>query len=152
MEVAAAASIITALVMYKSVREIEKDRKLRFLEKRLDEFYIPLIKYFGQEDLDRDMGAHQRVEEILTSKRHLCGRKVAENLPQHFTATSEGGSYFCFTNENELKQWEKVADIIWEEYIEVLREYYKLIGIKHYTLPKKPKWMFMTCGRSYLRK
>jgi hypothetical protein len=76
MEVAAVANIITALVMYKSVSEIEKDRKLRFLEKRLDEFYIPLIKYFGQGDLDRNMEAHQRVEEILTSKRHLCGRKT----------------------------------------------------------------------------
>jgi len=71
-----------------------------------------------------------------------------------FTAviTSEGGFYFCFTNENELKRWEEVADIIWEEYVEVLREYYKLIDIKHYTLPEKPKWMFMICSHSFLRK
>jgi hypothetical protein len=39
-------------------------------------------------------------------------KETVEILPQHFTATSEGGFYFCFTNENELKQWEKVADII----------------------------------------
>jgi hypothetical protein len=148
------ANIIIAVVMYKSIREVVKDRKLRFLEKRLDEFYIPLIKYFGQGDLHRNIEAHQRVEEILISKRHLCGRKVAENLPQHFTAviTSEGGFYFCFTNENELKRWEEVADIIWEEYVEVLREYYKLIDIKHYALPEKPKWMFMICSHSFLRK
>ena len=157
MEVATIAEIIVAIagiiipaISHKS-REV-KNRKLSFLEKRLEEFYIPLIKYFGQGDLDRNIEAHQRVEEILTSKRHLCGRKIIEILPQHFTATSEGGFYFCFANENELKRWEEVADIIWEEYVEVLREYYKLIDIKHYTLPEKPKWMFMICSHSFLRK
>jgi len=96
------ANIIIAVVMYKSIREVVKDRKLRFLEKRLDEFYIPLIKYFGQGDLDRNMKAHQGVEEILISKRHLCGRKVAEILPQHFTAitTSEVFTFALLTRMN----------------------------------------------------
>jgi len=138
--IAASANIIIALIMYKSIREVVKDRKLRFLEKRLDEFYIPLIKYFGQGGI----GVHEKVEEILISKRHLCGKKVAEILPQHIANTNFEGE-FCFTNKNELKQWEEAADTIWKEHVEVLKDYYKLIGIKHYTLPEKPKWRFAIC-------
>jgi len=37
----------------------------------------------------------------------------------------------------------KYADIIWSEYTEVLKEYYGIIGVKHYVLPEKPKWMFI---------
>ena len=47
------AQLIVALVMWLSVREIWKDRKRGFLEKRLEEFYIPLIKLFGRETLSR---------------------------------------------------------------------------------------------------
>jgi hypothetical protein len=30
--------------------------------------------------------------------------------------------------------------------MDVLKEYYKVIGIKHYELPEMPKWMFRTDG------
>jgi hypothetical protein len=39
----AIAQIVVALVMLLSVREIRRDRKREFLEKRLEEFYIPLV-------------------------------------------------------------------------------------------------------------
>jgi hypothetical protein len=35
------AQLIVALIMYLSIKEIWKDRKRAFLEKRLEEFYIP---------------------------------------------------------------------------------------------------------------
>jgi hypothetical protein len=55
-----------------------------------------------------------------------------------------GGSdpYFHFTSEDEKRKWEGVADAIWEEYVEVLKEYFETLGIKQYILPEKPKWTF----------
>jgi hypothetical protein len=140
----AVANFAMAFVMLLSIREIRRDRKRSYLEKRLEEFYIPLINLFSHGNLKRDYHIHDKVEEIIVSKRHLCGKKVATILPQHFTAvrTSNEDFYFRFSDEEELKKWVKVADTIWEEYVDVLKEYYKIIGIKHYVLPEKPKWMF----------
>jgi hypothetical protein len=139
----AIAQIVVALVMWLSVREIRRDRKREFLEKRLEEFYIPLINLFGHGNLVRDLEQHRKVEEIMVSRRYLCGKRVAEILPQHFTAIVGGYEfYFYFSSEREMERWEGIADIIWGEYIEVLKEYYDTIGVKHYVLPEKPKWMF----------
>jgi len=140
----AIAQIVVALFMLLSVREIRKDRKRRFLEKRLEEFYIPLIYLFGYEGLARIDEACQRVEKIIVSKKDLCGKRVAKILPQRFTATVGYGSiyYFYFSSEHEKERWESIADTIWSEYIEVLKEYYGLVGVKSYVLPEKPRWMF----------
>jgi hypothetical protein len=139
----AIAQIVVALVMLLSVREIRKDRKREFLEKRLEEFYIPLINLFGHRTLTRGPDIHRKVEEIIVSKRYLCGEEVAKILPQHFTAMMGGSEfYFLFTSEREMERWESIADTIWSEYIEVLKEYYSLVGVKSYVLPEKPKWMF----------
>jgi hypothetical protein len=146
-------NVVIACIMYKSVKEIMKDRICKFLEKRIEEFYMPLIKFFGHGNLRRDRDAHEGVEEIIVSKRYLCGKKVAEKLPQHFTAVivSSGEPYFLFSDGSEKKRWEEIADTIWNEYIEVLKEYYKLTGIKNYVLPEKPKWMFNVGGKTLLR-
>jgi hypothetical protein len=73
----------------------------------------------------------------------LCGKRVAEILPQHFTAmVGVFEFYFYFSSEREMERWESIADTIWSEYIEVLKEYYSLVGVKSYVLPEKPKWMF----------
>jgi hypothetical protein len=50
----AIAQFVVALVMWLSVREIRRDRKREFLEKRLEEFYIPLINLFGHGGPIRD--------------------------------------------------------------------------------------------------
>ena len=143
--VVALANIIVALVMCESVKEIVRDRKLRFLEKRIEDFYLPLIKYFGHGTLDRGLGTPGEVEEIIISKRYLCGKKVAEVLPQHFTVVQTFGSesYFYFNDDKEKEKWDKIANTIWDEYLEVLKGYYRLTGIMDYVLPEKPeKWMF----------
>lgn len=88
---------------------------------------------------------HDKVEEIVVSKRNLCGKKVVAIMPPHFTAmkASGGDFYFNFSEEEELRRWVKAADTIWDEYIEILKEYYRIISIKHYVLPEKPEeWMF----------
>jgi len=143
--VVALTNIVIALVMYRSVKEIVRDRKLRFLEKRIEYFYLPLIKYFGHGTLKRGVNTHGEVEEIIVSKRYLCGKKVAEVLPQHFTAEqiSTPEPYFYFEDDKEKEKWDKIANVIWDEYLEVLKEYYRLTGIMDYILPEKPeKWMF----------
>jgi hypothetical protein len=101
----AIAQFVVALVMWLSVREIRRDRKREFLEKRLEEFYIPLINLFGHGGLIRDPEKHRKVEEIIVSRRYLCGRRVAEILPQHFTAVMGGSEfYFYFTSEREMER------------------------------------------------
>jgi hypothetical protein len=139
----ATANFFMALMMLWSIEEIRKDRKRAYLEKRLEEFYTPLINLFSRKG-EKSGQDRIKVEEIIVSKRHLCGKKVAEVLPQHFTGFPENGcEYFYFHPEEELKQWVEAADAIWEEYIDVLKEYYRIIGVKHYVLPKKPeKWVF----------
>jgi len=151
--VVALTNIIIALVMYKSVKEIVRDRKLRFLEKRIEYFYLPLIKYFGHGTLDRGVNTHREVEEIIISKRYLCGKKVAEVLPQHFTAEQIPGpqSYFYFKDDKEKEKWDKIANVIWDEYLEVLKEYYRLTGIMDNVSPEKPKeWMFAVRKINYI--
>jgi len=151
--VVAFTNIIIALVMYKSVKEIVRDRKLRFLEKRIEYFYLPLIKYFGHGTLKRGEDARREVEEIIVSKRYLCGKKVAEVLPQHFTAEqiSTLEPYFYFEDDKEKEKWDKIANIIWDEYLEVLKEYYRFTCIMDYILPEKPeKWMFAVRRVNYI--
>jgi hypothetical protein len=139
----AIAQFVIALVMWLSVREIRRDRKREFLDKRLEEFYIPLINLFGHGGLIRDQEKHREVEEIIVSRRYLCGRRVAKILPQHFTATVGLAEYhFFFESKSEMERWVDIADTIWREYTEVLEEYYGIIGAKDYVLPEKPKWMF----------
>jgi hypothetical protein len=146
----AIANFFMAFMMWKSIKEIRKDRKRSYLEKRLEEFYLPLINLFSSKS-EKSAQDTAKIEEIIVSKRYLCEKRVAKVLPQHFEGfacepTHVGCSdskYFYFHSEEELKKWIEVANTIWEEYIDVLKEYYKIIGIKHYVLPKKPeKWMF----------
>jgi len=49
-------------------------------------------KSLSHGDLKRDV--RDGVEEIVVSKRHLCGEKVAAILPPHFTAMEESGGDF----------------------------------------------------------
>ena len=73
----------------------------------------------------------------------MCDKGVSKILPQRFTAMLGGSEYyFYFSSEHEKERWESIADTIWSEYIEVLKEYYSFVGVKHYVLPEKPKWMF----------
>jgi regulator of sigma D len=140
----ALAEFAMAFAVLLSIREVRGDRKRIYLEKRLEEFYIPLINLFSHGNLKRDYHIHDKVEEIVVSKRHLCGKKVATIMHPHFTAmrASDGDFYFHFSDEEEWRRWLKIADTIWDEYIEVLKEYYRIIGIKHYMLPQKPEeWM-----------
>lgn len=72
-------NVVIAYIMYKSVKEIMKDRICKFLEKRIEEFYMPLIKFFGHGNLRRDENAHQGVEEIIVSKDICVGRRLRRN-------------------------------------------------------------------------
>jgi hypothetical protein len=61
--------------------------------------------------------------------RRVWGRPADEMLPQHFTAIMGGSEfYFYFSSEREMERWESIADTIWSEYIEVLKEYYDITG------------------------
>jgi len=129
--------------MFLNLREIRKDRKREFLRERIENFYLPLLSLFSRKGLHRDFEAHDKVEEIIVSRRYLCGNRVARILLSHFTASVSlnGDLAFKFDSKEE-KKWEEIADVIWDEYVEILKECYKLVGVKRYVLPEKPEWMF----------
>ena len=137
------------IAAFKSVKEIVKDRRLRIIEKRLEDFYLPLIRYFSHGNLHKDANVHRAVEEIIVSKRHFAVPKVAKVLPPHFTALlGTDDPYFYFGSEQELNTWLTVADAIWDEYVELVKEYYELGGIRDYrALNERPKWMFKLRGK-----
>jgi len=76
--VVACVTALMAIAALMSVREAVKDRRLRTIEKRLEEFYLLLIKYFSQGDLHKNIKVHRAVEEVIVSKRYLEGPKVAK--------------------------------------------------------------------------
>jgi len=78
----ALAEFAVALIMLLSIREVRRDRKRVYLEKRLEEFHIPLISLFSHGNFKKDAQDHDKIEEIIVSRRHLCGRKVAKILPE----------------------------------------------------------------------
>lgn len=131
-----------AIATWKMVREVVRDRRLRIIEKKLEEFYIPLITIFSSSTY-KDEQIYDKVEEIVVGKRYLCGPKTANILPEHFTAVRGGTRlYFVFLVKEDYENWVKAVDTIWEEAINYIKEYYKLGGIKEYILPqRKPKWM-----------
>jgi len=92
----ALAEFAMAFAVLLSIREVRRDRKRVYLEKRLEEFYIPLINHFSHGNLKRDLQVYDKVKEIIVSRRHLCGKKVAKILPQHFTAMRGPGD-FCLS-------------------------------------------------------
>ena len=146
--VTSAATLLLAVATFLSIREIRRDRRLRHLEKRIEEFYNPLIKLFSHGTMNRGPEEHRLVEEIITSKRYLCGAKLAKILPQHFTEVlGSSGPYFEFLDRYDLEQWLKVADVLWEEFIEVLKEHYRITSVKEHSLPEKPRWMLKLAGK-----
>jgi hypothetical protein len=58
-----------------SVREIRKDRKRSYLEKRLEEFYMPLIDLFSNTSLKRGMQELIEVERIIGVENYVLPEK-----------------------------------------------------------------------------
>ena len=97
------ATLLLASMAYLSIREVRRDRRLRYLEKRIEDFYKPLIELFSHGSLLRGLEEHRRVEEIIVTRRYLCEEKLVKILPQHFTAILGGEDlYFRFSSEHEL--------------------------------------------------
>ena len=141
---------VMAVATWRMVGEVVRDRRLRVIEKKLDEFYMRLITLFASEIYRKN---YDHVEEIIIGKRYLCGPKVLRILPEHFEAMRGAGSgfYFVFESRERYERWMRIADVIWEEAMEYVREYYELGGIKEYVIPRsKPKWKFM-CREAELK-
>ncbi len=121
--------------------ETMKDRRLRLIEKRLDEFYMPLIELFSTPAL-KDQRYVERVNRIVIGKRYLSGPRTARVLPSTFSPKFQVGGQEYKLGE-EAGTWRRVADVIWEEAKSYIEQYYRLGGIRDYSLPReKPKWLF----------
>jgi len=142
--VAALLNAVIAVAMFLNLKEIRKDRKRNFLEKRIEEFYLPLIELFKHREFE-DQNVPKRANEIVFLKRYLAGKRAASSLPTTLplVGTSLLRTDRCawrFENEEEERKWREIANTVWDEYVEALREYYKTIGIKQYELPERPEW------------
>ena len=51
--------------------------------------------------------------------------------PPHFSAIlGTNDFYFHFESEEKLRTWHNIADALWNEYIELVKKYYELGGIR----------------------
>ena len=120
---------VMAVATWRMVGEVVRDRRLRVIEKKLDEFYMPLITLFTSEIYEKSC---DRVEEIVIGKRYLCGPKVLRILPEHFEAMrgANGGFYFVFESRERYERWLRIADVIWEEAMEYVRNIMNLEALR----------------------
>jgi|GEM_PF-5989245 len=132
-------TFLMAVGSFLMVREVIRDRRLRVIERRLKDFYIPLITEFTSTN-PKDGRAFNRVENIIVGRRYLCTPRTLEILPEHFEAIRGAGPQFKFPDKATYDKWVKVVDALWEEAMKLVKEYYKTGGIKKYTIPQKLKW------------
>jgi hypothetical protein len=137
---ASLATFVTALIILAQLRITINQMKASLIKQKIEEFYLPLIELFSSDIPKRD----KELIEIqrLLSKRHLCSPDLLNVLPHNFTGITlnssnysfkgTGGTvdhplvYFYFIDEQELKRWQEVADKLWDEYVELVEEYYIL--------------------------
>lgn len=146
----AVATSFMAYFTYLVVKSNNKERRTKFIEKQLEEFYEPLINilrngaYGGI--IDKDLKELMR---ILVTKRYLCSAGLQNVLPYTEGGVFKGipissidrGTLYTFAKQEDFGVWLKAADKIWDEYISVIKAYSELVDRKlDITEFKKPNW------------
>jgi heme/copper-type cytochrome/quinol oxidase subunit 2 len=148
----AIATLIMAIATFSSVEQRQNDRKLALIQKRLEEFYFPLISIIGGKG---EIGAQNElvVNQLLWSKRYLAGPKTAKVLPDMLNAmrSYERDNYFDFSpgekgDYAKMTEWVKVANTMWDESTEYVKEYYALSGVSYEKFGERPEWRFRKKG------
>ncbi len=107
----------------RAVAEMARERDLRLIEKRLDEFYLPLINFFsGVGPLSKE-----EFSRLIMLKGYLAGPETAKALPHRVPEIIDNGLIVVGSKE-ELARWNAIADTVWEESGRYLREYRRLSG------------------------
>ncbi|MBE5728019.1 hypothetical protein IHE50_01210 [Candidatus Parvarchaeota archaeon] len=153
--VLAIATVGMVIVSLFLVRESIKDKKMRLIEKKLDEFYTPLINYFSHPPKVKP-DIIDKINDIFVGKRYLCGPKTLTLLhtiyDQQFLKfevsninEQNAESRFYYKNDEEKDHWIRIANELWGEAKEYTNEYYNLSGLKYKFEPyKQPTWQFYT--------
>ncbi|AIG97795.1 hypothetical protein AFULGI_00010100 [Archaeoglobus fulgidus DSM 8774] len=118
-----------------------RQQRLKAIEDRLEKFYIPLIKAFSSYVYTAQ--TEDEIETIITCRRYLAGNNLLRVLPMHFKFKADkiaGSANWTFYAKEDFEQWKEALDVLWEEFLEVLKEYYTLSGTE-ISLPEKPDWL-----------
>jgi len=137
----ASAALVTILVSNRQVQLMARQQRLKAIEDRLEKFYIPLIKAFSSYVYTAQ--TEDEIETIITCRRYLAGNNLLRVLPMHFKFKADkiaGSANWTFYAKEDFEQWKEALDVLWEEFLEVLKEYYTLSGTE-ISLPEKPDWL-----------
>lgn len=122
--ITALATTLLALATWLLASQAARDRKLRYIDKRLDEFYRPLLQYFyGYDPITPQ--TYTDIRNILVNRRYLCNLEVLEFLPFEFPSEPIRGypfrqSKFTFKRKEDLDKWLLIADIIRTDFNSIL--------------------------------
>ena len=134
----------------KTIKQQQDEKKIALIQKKLDEFYFPLISVlYGASKEEEEI---KIINQLLWTKRYLAGPRTAEKLPKALSwGDGKSGAYpmhdltrrFLFYNEKEMNEWRIAADTLWEEAMEYTKKYQELSGVAPNEPGVKPEWPFV---------
>lgn len=132
-----------AYLTYKTLQEHRKDRMIRLIEKRLEEFYLPLITFFGNGSVNGlKKEDWEKVSTIIIGKRYLCEPETARIIPYNFNGNELNlrSGIIYFMDDSYYNKWVELANKIWEDHIKYQKDYCKLTGSNYRNIEDKPHW------------
>ncbi len=147
---------ITAYNVYISIKET----KIAYYTEKIEGFYLPLINILSSATF-KCKDTYENLNRIIKEKAYLAESNTQRALPSEdswmdssFNSLSKisctpslldefislDSTFIYFSDQKNFDQWQKFADVLWEDYINILKELNKLKGIKTGNDFKKPEW------------
>ena len=145
---------ITAYNVYISIKET----KIAYYTEKIEGFYLPLINILSSATF-KCKDTYENLNRIIKEKAYLAESNTQRALPSEdswmdssFNSliqkdctptpfnTYPDFTFIYFSDQKNLDQWQNFADVLWEDYINILKELNKLKGIKTGNDFKKPEW------------
>ena len=145
---------ITAYNVYISIKET----KIAYYTEKIEGFYLPLINILSSATL-KCKDTYENLNRIIKEKAYLAESNTQRAFPSADSWTDfsfnsliqkdctptpldtyPDSTFIFFSDQKNLDQWQKFADVLWEDYINILKELNKLKGIKTGNDFKKPEW------------
>lgn len=159
----ALATIILAFFTFHNTsvykKEFNKNLRIEYFIKAINEFYSPLINELSSTTL-KCMDTYVNLNKIIREKAYLIEGKAYEALPTEkswsdsafiqllnqgcspeiISITYDPHDPITFEKKEHFDEWMKFADALWEDYIIILKELNKLESKSTEIKLKKPEW------------
>jgi hypothetical protein len=137
-------AMITGILAYVTYHNAENEKRIKFIEKRLEEFYNPIIYYLSSSNVSRE--DFYALNELLIKKRYLANPKTLDEIPTTFPEKNVvlppkrnpsnvypdtlDGWFFHPSKRYYLNKWKKAYDIIIKDRELLINDYKKMHGAK----------------------